>query len=366
MYGSSLLFSQSAYLDKPDLMAYADSCLANLYNFSFQEARHYQQILDRQTPEHPAPAFLEAMIIYWEHFPMTPDDQASKRFIQLMELSVKRALPMVEHKNTYLEGVFFDLFGRAFQAMFWADNGKFGKVLPNLGPMYSRTKEGFKLKDQFNEFYFSSGLYNYHIEAYPEAHPVYKPMLAFMQSGNLKLGLQQLNYAIEHTTFLKVESLMFMSLIQLQYENDLKTTQIYAERLHRLYPLNIYYQGHLVIILLHRHLYEQAKEVVRSMARQEDDYSEMIRLMADGYLFEVAGNNKDARKKYRSTIELADSFGPIADIFKAIGYMGLSRLNEERGQPGEARRQARKAEHLTHYLFILGHQDQDSSGQMDP
>jgi len=61
------------------------------------------------------------------------------------------------------------LFGRAFKAMFWADNGKSGKVVPDLRTMYKRTKEGFELKDRFVEFYFSTGLYNYYIEAYPEA-----------------------------------------------------------------------------------------------------------------------------------------------------------------------------------------------------
>ncbi|MCP4310516.1 MAG: hypothetical protein GY790_04585 [Bacteroidetes bacterium] len=349
-----MIFSQSGYLGRPDLMALADSCLDNMYNFSFPEAHRYHQILERQTPGHPAPPFLEAMILYWEHFPLTPDNPASHRFIELMETSVNRAEALTEDESSYLEGVFFDLFGRAFKAMFWADNDKAGKVISDLGTMYSRTKEGFDLKEQFNEFYFSTGLYNYYIEAYPEAHPAYKAVVAFMHDGDRRLGLEQLKHAIENTTFLKVESLLFMSLIQLHHENDLKAASIYAEKLHRTYPRNIYYQGHLVIILLHQHRYEQVKEVIRMMDGQEDDYSEMIRLMTAGTLKEVAGYDKVAGDRYLSTIEMADSIGPFADIFKAIGYMGLSRLHEARGLHNEARKYAQKAERHSPYSFILG------------
>ena len=76
----------------------------------------------------------------------------------------------------------------------------------------------------------------------------------------MKLGLKQLNHAINHAVFLKVESILFMSLIQLKYEKDLNSAAIYAERLLRDYPGNIYYQGHLLTILLHQHRYEMVKE----------------------------------------------------------------------------------------------------------
>lgn len=335
-------------------MAMADSCLKHTYNFSFTEAHQFQQKLKQLTPRHPAPPFLEALILYWEEFPLTPEKESSERFIELMESSVELAKDLLTEENSSLEGVFFDLFGRAFQSMFWADNGKTGKVIPDLGPMYIQTKKGFLLKDQFKEFYFSTGLYNYYIEAYPEAYPVYKPVLAFMHEGDRELGLKQLNYAIENTTFLKVESLLFMSLIQLNYEQDLKTASIYAERLHHSYPHNTYYQGLLVIIQVHRKQYKRVAEIIESMDGQNDPYSKMIRYMAVATLSESSGDGKRAESKYLSTIEIADTIGPFANIFQAIGYMGLSRLYENRGLQSKAKKYARLADDHTNYKFILG------------
>ena len=346
--------AQVSYLNKPHLLDRVDSCLQHTYNFSFKKARFYQMELDRMTPNHPAPLFLEALIVYWENFPLVPDDKDSERFVELMNRSIKLAESFIEVDRTHLEGVFFDLFGRAFKAMFWADNGKEGKVIPDLRTMYRHSMEGFQLKEQFNEFYFSTGLYNYYIEAYPEAHPVYKPLLSFMNEGDKKLGLQQLNYSINNAVFLKVESILFMSLIQLKYEKDLSTAAIYAEGLFRDYPQNIFYQGHLVTILLHQHRYNRVKKVLEAIEAQNDNYSKMVRAMANGYMAEKeTKNDRLAGEWYLTTIEAADSFGPIADQFKAIAYMGLARLNEQRGLRGEARRYARKASNHTSYGFII-------------
>ena len=208
--------------------------------------------------------------------------------------------------------------------------------------------------EEFNEFYFSTGLYNYYIEAYPEAHPVYKPLLSFMQDGNKNLGLRQLDHAINHTVFLKVEAMLFMSLIQLKYEDDLNTAAIYAERLNNEYPRNIFYQGHLVTILLHQHRYSQVDRTVASMKSQKDLYSSMIRSLSEGFMAEKRFRNpKQAGRAYQETVRTAEKIGPFADLFKAMAYMGLSRLHEKKGLNGEARRYAKKAARLTTYRFIL-------------
>ncbi|MCD4710587.1 MAG: hypothetical protein K8R52_07055 [Bacteroidales bacterium] len=349
--------AQVSYFDRPDLLEKVEVCLQHTYGFSFDEARSIQSALSSSTPGHPAPLFLKALIVYWENFPLVPSKEASKHFISLMDSTVELARGHGENNQSYIEGVFFDLFGRAFKAMYWADNGKSGKVIPDLGNMYRHTKKGFDLQEQFVEFYFSTGLYNYYIEAYPTAHPAFKPLVAFMQRGDRELGLKQLNHAIHHTVFLKVESLLFMSLIQLNYEEDLNSAAIYAERLVREYPGNIYYQGHLINILLHQHRYGMVRELLSATAHQKDNYSEMIRTLAAAFIAEKeSGHENRAMTGYMETVELAETFGPFADIYRAMGYMGLSRLYEMRGLHSESGSYARKASRFTTYSFILDEQ----------
>ena len=351
------IFSQHSYLHRPDLLEKVEKGLYKTYNYAFDEARAIQKDLLQSTPDHPAPIFLEALIVYWEHFPLLPDNPAADSFVHLMDQCVAMAKELIKIEETYQEGIFFDLFGRAFKAMYWADNGKSGKVVSDLGTMYKRTKEGRELKDQFVEFYFSTGLYNYYIEAYPEAHPAYKPLVSFMQKGDKKLGLEQLNHAINQTIYLKVEALLFMSLIQLKYEEDLPTAAIYARRLHHDYPNNIYYQGHLLTILLHQHRFVEAGKILGNMEGQKDPWSDMIRTLAEAFMAEKQGNmDLMAGQQYQELLNSADAFGPIADAYAAMAYMGLSRLNAQKGLESEAQRFARKASKHTTYKFILDEQ----------
>lgn len=351
------IFSQQSYLHRPDLLEKVEEGLQHTYNYAFDEARTIQKELLESTPDHPAPVFLEALIVYWEHFPLLPDNSAANSFEDLMDQCVNLAKELIKNEETYLEGIFFDLFGRAFKAMFWADNGKSGKVVPDLGTMYRRSKEGMELKDQFVEFYFSTGLYNYYIEAYPDVHPAYKPLVSFMQKGDKKLGLEQLNHAINHAIYLKVEALLFMSLIQLKYEKDLSTAAIYARRLHYDYPNNIYYQGHLLTILLHQHRFSEVQKILGNTEGQKDPWSDMIRTLADAFMAEKQGDKDlQAGQGYQKLVKSADAFGPIADAYSAMAYMGLSRLHQKKELDSEARRYARKASKHTSYSFILDEQ----------
>jgi hypothetical protein len=355
LLGGTVLSAQPSYLERQDLRELSEQCLCCAYGFSFQEARRYQEQLARMTPDHAVPPFLDALILYWENFPLTPEKDAAVRFVELMDLSVERAATLLDAEETYTEGVFFDLFARAFKAMFWADNGRPGKVVPDLRTMYKRTMEGFDLTSEFAGFYFSTGLYNYYVEAYPEAHPVYKPLLSFMTGGNKKEGLVQLNQAIQHSVFLRVDALVFMSLIQLQYENDLNTAMLYAEKLYREFPGNIFFQGHFISILLYLGRFDLVNQILEGMQDQQDPYSEMIRNLSAAFQAEqVSGNDRFAGDQYLETIEIAESIGPFADKFHAMGLMGLSRLYAQKGLQSEANRYARKASRLTSYAFILG------------
>jgi len=346
--------SQVSYLEQPDLLEKVEACIQHTYGFSFEEARDIQAELSAATPGHPAPVFLEALIVYWENFPLLPAKKASEKFVDLMDEVVEMAKELREDQLTYTEGVFFDLFGRAFAAMFWADNGKSGKVIGDLGNMYRDTKKGFDLKEEFVEFYFSSGLYNYYIEAYPEAHPAYKPVVAFMHKGDREMGLKQLHYAIDHTIFLQVESILFMSIIQLKYVGDLDSALSYAEKLVSEFPKNTFYQAHLVIILLHQHKYSHVREWLLETAQQGDRFSKMIRSLATAFLAEKElSDENSARTGYLECIEQAEAFGPFADLYKAMAYMGLSRLYEMQGLQKESNSYARKASKLTSYSFIL-------------
>ena len=99
------------------------------------------------------------------------------------------------------------------------------------------------------------------------------------------------------------------------------------------------------------------KDLLLETADQDDRYSEMTRTLAGAFLAEKeSGDETAARTGYLDCIEYAESFGPFAEVYEAIGYMGLSRLHEKQGLQKEANSYERKASRLTNYAFILDEQ----------
>lgn len=253
-----------------------------------------------------------------------------------------------------MEGLFFDLHARAFKAMFWADNGKPGKVISDLNTMYYSTIKGMEYKDVFNEFYFSSGMYNYYIEAYTEKHPAYKPLALFFRRGDKQLGLKEIEYAINNTTYIKYEARLFMSLIQLNYEKNIDEALEHAAKLYNYFPKNIYYLGQYLIILVHNRQYSVASVLNEKLAIEKDDFHRLIYLLIEGFLYENQRNDPSkAKAQYKQVLREAEHFGAIADLYAAIASAGLARIAEKEDDILTARKQRKQSSRKSNYEFIL-------------
>jgi hypothetical protein len=345
---------QQNILSKPDILETVEMCLYATYGYNFEEAHALQIKLENDLPYHPAPYFLKALIIYWENFPLLPKTPKVADFVSEMDKTIDLSQLMINTKDGDMEGIFFDMHARAFKGMFWADNGKVSKVILDLDNMYRNTMKGIEYKEKFNEFYFSSALYNYYIEAYIEKHPVYKPIVRLFRKGDKKLGLKELEYAIDSTTYIKYEALLFMSLIQLNYEHNFSSAIDYMAVLYNNFPKNIYYFGQYLIILLHKKNYIVASNLNSKLADHPNEFHQMIYSMTEGFLIENQQNNHSIAKEfYLETIELAKNFGNIADLYAAIAYAGLSRIAKYENGDRSARRYRRISSRLSVYDFIL-------------
>jgi len=352
--------SQGNILDNQDIQETIENCLYNTYGFNFEDAHKLQKELETKLPGHPASPFLNALIIYWEYFPLLPDDPETSNFISLMDHSIELSEILQEKDPGSLEGIFFDLHARAFKAMFWADNGKPGKVLKDLDDMYRQTLEGIRLKGEFDEFYFCSGLYHYYIEAYVEEHPVYKPIISLFREGNREMGLEELEYAADHTTYIRYESMLFLSLLYLNYEHDYEKALDYAAALYNNFPDNIYYTGQYLIILLYSSNFTVASVLGDQIRFDESEFHRLIYFMNKGFLYENQLKDYNTAKSfYMRTITKASMFGEIANIYASIAHAGLARIALLENDPSEARRNLRKSRQLSGFDFIRGYEASD-------
>ncbi|KPL16401.1 MAG: hypothetical protein AMS23_01000 [Bacteroides sp. SM1_62] len=154
-----------------------------VYNYQFDSANNTLVYLQNTYPNHPVTPFFEGLIYYWKYYPLISGKPGAGEFEQVMEETWQRSRILKEYGNQ-TEGVFFELMSRAFIVMYHADNGRSSKAISHLGKIYRDILASFDLQENFIEFFFITGLYNYYREAYPEAHPVYKPAAVFFRRGD--------------------------------------------------------------------------------------------------------------------------------------------------------------------------------------
>lgn len=346
--------AQPTILGHPDIQDNIRQCLYAAYGVKPKEATDILKLIEKQLPDHPAPVFLKAMILYWEYFPIPPEDKKAEEFIGLLDRVIHLSSIMLDQNPEHLEGLFFDLHARALKAMYWADNGKSAKVLKDIDNLYRVTMKSILLKENFNELYFSSGLYNYYIEAYIEKHPVYTPVAYFCRKGDRELGLKELDYAAEHTVFIQFESLLFLTLIYLNYEDDLPTAINYCSILYNYFPENIHFTALYLILLLHSENYTVASVISEGINPGKSDFHRMVRKMAEAFILENSSRKyASAKNSYSYVLSEAEKYGHVANTYAAVAYAGLSRIAERENDPKLAKTYSRKSESYSNYEFIL-------------
>lgn len=345
--------SQPILLGSEDLMLTARELLQLMYNYEFNKAREKLSIIQQKIPEHPASSFMEALIIYWEEYPLLPVNENSATFIKLMEKTMEKSEDMIKQNPDDLEAVFFSLFAKAFYSMFWADNGKPTKIIPLLPSMYRQTMKGMEKKDEFVEFYFTTGLYNYYIEAYPEKHPIYKPLVLPFRGGNRKEGLRQLLYCTENAVYLKVEAKYFMTLLFLGYENDPGRASELAGELYREFPNNICYMGNYAYTLVFDKKFPVAEVIIQNLFRNSDSFSRMMAHILNGYILEKYKKEYDsAMSEYETGLILTDQFGEMFSSFKTIALMGIGRHFKREGNHRMANMYFKQAKNISAYGYL--------------
>lgn len=109
-------------------------------------------------------------------------------------------------------------------------------VIPHFEYAIKHEKEDFKMK-------FISGMYNYYVETAKEDYPVIYPILLFYPSGNKEKGLKLMKECTQSKDKnTRARSLLQLAEIYYRDEKNIKTAEIYFEKLLKLYPDNLVWQ----------------------------------------------------------------------------------------------------------------------------
>jgi tetratricopeptide (TPR) repeat protein len=310
----------------------------SIYNFQFENTEKAYMELEEKYPDHAFTQLFYALMLYWKYFPIVPESKYHDLYVQRIEKAIASAEKILDKDKSNSEAIFFNLMGRMLLMQYYADNGVSSKVIPHLGRAYKMVTAGFDLKKDMIDFNFTTGVYNYYSEAYPEAHPIYKPVAYFFPKGNIKLGLQQLEYNWQNGIFLDAESLFFLVYINLNFEKNYPATLQYLEHLNTSYPNNPLYISYRIQTLLITENYDFASDYINKLKKidYENDFFLIVSNIYEAIILEKQKHNYlKATKIYAEALKDIEKYGDFGNQYSSFAFYGLSRIYHEKDKKKE-------------------------------
>jgi len=345
---------QKKIFDNKPLMHRVTILLDHIYNYEFESANLVLERIEKDIPGHPAVFILKSIKTYWEFYPLHGETGPSSLFVKDLESGIMISEKMLDEDPDDIEAIIYDMVARGLLMMFYADNEESSKVFPHAYAAYKAVKKSFEYQDEFIDYYFFTGLYNYYIEAYPEKHPVYKPFTVLFRDGDKKTGKKELMHEANNGIFLKAEANRFLIYIYLNFENNPGKALFHANKLYMQYPSNLYFEGKKTELLLITGDYEAARiHIINLLKKKDDRYSNMKGIIFKGIWEEKYKNdNSEAKENYLTGIEMAKNFGTIAENYLAYAYFGLSRIYQIEGKIKPAEKYLKMAEEIAVYDYF--------------
>jgi hypothetical protein len=304
----------------------------SIYNYQFENTEKVYLELEKKYPDHAFTQLFYALMLYWKYFPIVPESEFHAEYVNRIEKAIALAESSLDKDKRNTEAIFFNLMSRMLLMQYYADNQVSSKVVPHLGRAYKMVTSGFDLKEEMVDFHFSTGVYNYYREAYPEAHPVYKPVAYFFPEGDIELGLQQLEYNWKNGVFLDVESLFFLVYINLNFEKNYEATLKYLDYLNNSYSNNPLYVSYRIQALLITENYDLAESYISKLEKMKtsNDFFLIVSNIYKAVILEKKNHqNKKAAKKYAKAVQDIEKYGNFANGYSSFAFYGLSRIYRE-------------------------------------
>lgn len=318
--------AQVSILNNKEAEPIIQDALFHIYNFEFDQAQISIKELKTKIHHHPAVYFLESMCIYWEMVPVTAAHPKFGQYEKLLEKTLLQSEEYLKYPKTKLEATFFKLASHTSLAVAHVKAGDYGQSLLEVRKTYSNMKFAFAHVKNLSEFYFTSGLYFFYAEQYPETHPYYQPFMWFFEKGNKQLGIEYLKKGAEVATFTSTECNYFIAHIYLKYYNRPDLALIYTTKLIEQYPNNLFYLARHIEALTFLNKHDEAlKHIVKLQMGKKELYQFLVETFK-GEIYYQKGQLDESTKHFNNAYFLAQKLKRQTSDYLAFVYMGYAKI----------------------------------------
>lgn len=313
----------------PEMFRAVRQGLNHVYNYEFDQAQPYFAEIKKKYPQHPAYPFSQALILFTKNFPMKPGHPDYKIFDHYVKECLIKSEAILEKDPNNSDGIFCALSSHSYQALMFSFSKDYMQAVGAARKVYNYMKQGFNLKKEYPDFYYTSGLFYYYAAQYPETHPMVKPLMWFFENGNKKQGINDLNIALLKGIYTKQEALILLSYITIKYESDPLKSLEYSEKFYFNYPNNPFALSRYIEALIFSRNYNKAIELLPKLQVSKTDYFKMVAEVYSGMIQESHFKNYEfAKKSYSKAINMCTTLQNKTDDFQSFSYIGLGRISD--------------------------------------
>jgi len=349
----STQFSRAQLLNDPASIKLVQSSLDHIYNYEFEEAEVVINQVEKKYPNHPVTHILDGFILYWKYLPIKDNPTKSKEYIQKLGLCLESINKKFGKNSNDPEAIFYTMVARGYMAMLYNYRGEMMNAAGEGKKAYNAFTEGMNMMSKNPEFYFTSGMYNYYVELYPELHPIVKPVMLFFKDGNKALGLKQIDTGVKLGTITRAEACYYIAHIYLKYEMKPEKAVPYTNKLADWYPKNpIYLMKNIEASLLSGN-FDAANKSNAVFKRNNTGFYPIAYHTFQGVILEKdEKNDASAQKEYLLALKTPHD-DQYTKEYHAMSYAGLARIANRAGNKSKAKDFYKKCLEKAEYKSVM-------------
>jgi hypothetical protein len=321
-----------------------------IYNFEFEKANNRIENNQHGLGEHPANYLTRAVLIYWKDRPLVPESETYINYENYLKKAIELSDFYIETEELYEEGIFYAMAGYALLAELYSEEGVGLKVVNAAKKAYRYLKIGKDQKDNFPDFYFSTGLYNYYREKYPELYPFYKSFMWLFARGDKQSGIEQLQISEKNGIFTRNESTIYLYHIYLRYENNPQIAYTYVANLINKYPKNLRFTCLLLEVLVAMNDLHNAEPLCHKLLEAEKTYYRLSGTLFRGIISERRNRLDEASRLLDESLKILEDLRKPDFHYQSMIYATKARVADKKNENDTAKalyKQALKSDPYT-------------------
>lgn len=344
--------TKAQFLQDPEAMGLVKSSIDHIYNFEFAQADQFAAEINRKYPGHPVTYLLKAFSMNWKYIPIDGNKEKMGEYLQLLQQCLDATRKRYGPGSTDPEAVFFTMASHGYIALTYNYRGEFLKAVGEARKAYKALVDGMGFVEVNPDFYFTTGLYNYYVNVYPEMYPIVKPLMVFFKSGNKAKGLQQLRIGADKGVITMAETSYYLSHIYFAYEDKMTEALVYTGKLRRKYPGNPVYRMRYVENLLHLKRFDEAEKENKALAKYTKGMFAKGYNCFEGLIKEHDGDDNAAKAAFERAIAVPLEMQYIKE-YHAMAYAGLARIADRAGDKKLAKTHYKKCLEYAEYKRVI-------------